>query len=212
MSELQFDRADDDVAKGPNVHSCVACQRPIVDRYFTVQGKILCVACHERVLASIGERFGQGSFGKALLGGSGAALLGAAIFYGVTAMTGLQLSPVSILVGYMVGKAVAKGANNKGGIGYQALAVGLTYIAVALTALPEVWKGLAQNPDHDTLRAVTDVLFSPFIMARSSPLLLLINGFALWEAWKLNRTPQLAITGPHAVSTPAAPVNPPHVG
>ena len=210
MSEpLQFDRAEDDVAKGPSVQSCVGCKSAIVDRYFTVQGKIVCAACHARVLASIGERFGQGGFAKALLGGTGAALLGAAIFYGVAAIVGVHWGPISVLVGYMVGKAVAKGANSKGGLGYQALAVALTYLAVALTFLPEILKTIAERPSHDAYQvigSIITVLIGPIVGAYFSPLSGLINGFALWEAWKLNRTPQLTITGPHVVNTP------PHVG
>ncbi len=215
MSEpLQFDRADDDVAKGPSAQSCVGCQSAIVDRYFTVQGKILCAACHARVLASVGERFGQGSFGKALLGGTGAAILGAAIYYGVTAITGYRLGLISVLVGYMVGRAVAKGANSKGGLGYQALAVGLTYLSVALTFFPELLEMLKQPQFQDSrheIAGILSLLISPILSGYYSPLSGLVNSFALWEAWKLNRTPQLAITGPHVVSTPVV-SPPPHVG
>ena len=197
--------------------SCAGCQKPITDRYFTVQGKIMCPACHGRIMAAINERFATGSFGMALLRGGLAALLGAAIFYGVTALTGYQLGLVAVLVGYLVGKGVAQGAHNKGGFGYQALAVGLTYISVALTALPEVAKMADEAHDQGSahlVAAVFRVMSSPFHMAYTSPLSAVINGFALWEAWKLNRTPKLDITGPHIVKS-ADPIvldaPPPHV-
>ncbi|HEX4456381.1 MAG TPA: hypothetical protein VIA18_00345 [Polyangia bacterium] len=224
MSEpLQFDRAEDDVAAGAapatTARSCAGCQKPIADRYFTVQGKIMCPACHGRIMAAINERFATGSFGMALLRGGLAALLGAAIFYGVTAMTGWQLGLVAVLVGYLVGKGVAQGAHHKGGFGYQALAVGLTYISVALTAVPEVLQLLDKEQHKGAVHiigAVFLVMFSPFFMAYASPLSAVINGFALWEAWKLNRTPKLDISGPHIVNAPAAPIvldaPPPHVG
>jgi hypothetical protein len=219
---LQFDRAEDDVAAGAApatvARSCAGCGNPITDRYFTVQGKIMCPACHGRIMAAINERFATGSFWMALAHGSGAAILGAVIYYGVIAITNIRLAPVAILVGYLVGKGVAKGAHNKGGFGYQALAVGLTYISVALTALPEVAKMVDKAHDQGSVHlvaAVFLVMFSPFFMAYTSPLSAVINGFAFWEAWKLNRTPKLDITGPHIVKS-AEPIvldpPPPHVG
>ena len=114
---------------------------------------------------------------------------------------------------------VAKGAHNKGGFGYQALAVGLTYITVALTAVPEVME-MIDKAQHKggvhIVAAVFLIMFSPFFMAYASPMSIVINGFAFWEAWKLNRTPTLDISGPHIVNAPAAPIvldaPPPHVG
>ena len=222
MSEpLQFDRADDEVpvaAAGTSGHTCSGCSTAIVDRYFTVKGKITCATCHGRILAAVNERLASGSFWVALLRGGLAALLGAAIYYGVTALTGYQLGLVSVLVGYLVGKGVAQGAHHKGGFGYQALAVGLTYVSVALTAVPEIVKTLGDKSHSGlvyTIVGIFLVMVSPFIRAYLSPLSAVINGFAFWEAWKLNRKPTLAISGPHVVNAPAPPIvdaPPPHVG
>jgi hypothetical protein len=43
--------------------------------------------------------------------------------------------------------------------------------------------------------------FMPIAAGMKSPILLLIVGFGLWEAWKINRRHPLTITGPLQVGT-----------
>ena len=64
--------------------------------------------------------------------GLGAALAGAAIYYAVIAITDFEIGLVAILIGYMVGFAVRKGAGGRGGLRFQILAALLTYGAVGL--------------------------------------------------------------------------------
>jgi hypothetical protein len=45
---------------------------------------------------------------------------------------------------------------------------------------------------------------APFLAGAENVIGILIIGFALWEAWKLNRQAQLAFTGPFQVNSPAA--------
>lgn len=47
------------------------------------------------------------------------------------------------------------------------------------------------------------MLAAPIMIGFSSPLHLLIVGFALYEAWKLNRTPAFTINGPFRLAAPA---------
>ena len=70
---------------------------------------------------------------QAALFGLGAAALGSVIFYGVTALTGYEIGLIGVLVGYLVGKAVRKGSGSIGGVQYQVLAVGLTYLSITST-------------------------------------------------------------------------------
>ena len=58
--------------------------------------------------------------------GLGAALAGAAIYYAVIAITHFEIGLVAILIGYMVGYAVRKGAGGRGGLRFQILAALLT--------------------------------------------------------------------------------------
>ncbi len=45
------------------------------------------------------------------------------------------------------------------------------------------------------------VLAMPFLIGFQSPLHFVIVGFALYEAWKLNRAPAFTITGPYQIAS-----------
>src|SRR5258708_3197232 len=68
--------------------------------------------------------------------GFGAGGVGAAIYYGVIAIAPLEIGIVAILIGYMVGYSVRKGADGRGGRRFQVLAAVLTYCSVALAYAP----------------------------------------------------------------------------
>jgi hypothetical protein len=70
--------------------------------------------------------------------GLGAGIVGAVIYYAVLAIAHLQIGIIAILIGYMVGYAVRKGARGRGGLRFQVLAVALTYTSVALAYTPIV--------------------------------------------------------------------------
>jgi hypothetical protein len=48
--------------------------------------------------------------------GLGAGIVGAVIYYAVIAITNFEIGLVAILIGYMVGQAVRKGARGRGGL------------------------------------------------------------------------------------------------
>ena len=70
--------------------------------------------------------------------GLGAGIAGAAIYYGVMAIANLEIGIVAILLGYMVGYGVRRGARGRGGRRFQVLAAALTYASVALAYTPIV--------------------------------------------------------------------------
>ena len=169
----------------------------------------------------------------------------------------LEIGLISILVGYMVGMAVRKGSNGRGGWVYQLLAIFLTYTAISASysavIVPEIIanmrekraakkeaiaakkadieakkadpkakkaEDLAQADEDDedqadlkdmtpgqalsglALAVVFLVGFAyaiPIMAGMQSPMGLLIIGFALWEAWKLNKRIPFVINGPFTV-------------
>ena len=133
-AELQFDQAEmtTPASSGP---SCDACKRPITDAYYEINRKILCSSCRQHIEASFQGGSGLARFLKASLFGFGAALVGAAIYYGIARASGLNIGLVAILVGFMIGGAVRKGTGNRGGMLYQFLALFLTYFAIGLMGL-----------------------------------------------------------------------------
>jgi len=142
--ELQFDQAEyteGTEAAGP---SCVACHQPIHHQYFQLNGAILCGHCREQIMAGLNSGSWFVRFLKASLFGFGAAIAGFAIYFGILKVTGYQIGLISILVGFLVGMAVRKGSENRGGALYQLTAVFFTYLAIAASysalILPEAFQ------------------------------------------------------------------------
>jgi len=178
-----------------------------------------------------------GRFARALGLGFGAAVVGAGIYFGIAALTGYEFGLVAIVVGVLVGGAVRKGSNGRGGRRYQLLAMFLTYTAVVVTdssliarELKKEWRAQAASQvsaadgvnasagvAQDTSPRPVPLAFAlglaliialayaaPIMIGITSPLHLLIAGFALYEAWKLNRGLALQVTGPYQAATRTA--------
>jgi hypothetical protein len=283
---LQFDQAEFATPAGDGP-ACTACHQPIDDEYFELGGKVFCANCRQTVEANFrgGSRLAR--VFKALILGSIAAALGSVLYYTIIRLTGWNIGIVAVLIGLMVGGAVRRGSGNRGGLGYQFLAVFLTYSSIVAMIIPAVLEGFANQAkeqearnlqqakamiekverDQDQakakqapgdgsapvrkaetkpgpvvaagtaedpkeaagqadavgerlprepLRAAPDpglVILTVFIviaftysipvrMAIAAPLSGLIFGFALWEAWKLNRRLVLAFNGPFRLGKP----------
>jgi hypothetical protein len=130
---LQFDAA---VHADPSAEAtrCANCRSPIVDRYFAAGGAILCASCKSALERTLSAPATAGGMVRAVLFGLVAAVIGAAIYLGVLA-TGWEIALVAILVGWIVGWAVRRGAGT-GGRRFQLLAVALTYLAIATAYAP----------------------------------------------------------------------------
>ena len=116
-------------------NACAECSQPIALYYFEANGRVLCASCKgkvERALAGDGTSR-AGRITKALVYGFGAALAGAAIWFGVAVAFNLEIGLVAILIGFMVGKAVRAGSAGRGGRRYQVAAALLTYLSVAMS-------------------------------------------------------------------------------
>jgi hypothetical protein len=244
--------------------TCVACHAPIQSTYFAVGEKVVCPVCVARVNAPpSGNKVSR--LLLASLFGLGAGLVGAIAWFAIRRVAGLEIGIVAIVVGFMVGAAVRKGSGGVGGLGYQILAVLITYCCIAMNYMPDVFEGLfeamkerdvveakdlapqAHNAKVDAADsaaaddATTDkpdaiaakeaeelepkmsiagfalgvaIIFAvafaislaaPFLAGMQNIIGLLIIGFALWEAWKLNAYRKLPITGPYELGkAPAA--------
>jgi hypothetical protein len=173
-------------------------------------------------------------------------VLGAGLYFGIAALTGYEFGLVAVVVGLLVGGAVRKGSNGRGGWRYQALAMFLTYTAVAATDSSMIARELSQEirakadsaqvahaaspttgmpagltTPADTALGQSDLpgpvalalglavlvalaYLAPIMVGIATPLHLLIAGFALYEAWKLNKGVALRITGPYQTSAAPA--------
>jgi hypothetical protein len=159
---LQFDRvvssgAPDDASKSAGV-ACATCGSAITTEYFHVGSHPVCAPCRDLVQARFATPRGWGALAKAAVYGVGAAIAGAIIYYAVIAITNFEIGIVAILIGYMVGYMVRKGAGG-GGRRFQILALVLTYWSVGLAYSPIAFKGAEKAeknavPKTDSARAL----------------------------------------------------------
>jgi hypothetical protein len=130
---IQFDRAESRQPAEPAL-ACAGCRNPLVEVYYLLQGAKVCASCRDGVQQALTAGSPLKRFLKAFGLGSLAAIVGA-IVYLVVAIW-VQIGFIAIFVGWFVGVAVRKGSEGRGGGGYQALAMALTYSAIVVTYVP----------------------------------------------------------------------------
>ena len=139
---LEFDRAEFDSSESP---ACAACSAALRGSYYTLGDRMLCEPCHFEVR----DAGPSGSVATRALGaialGAAAAVVGGAVWMLVTEITGYEIGLIAIAVGFLVGAAVRLGSRQAGGVGYQLIAVFLTYTAVVMTYVPAIVAELRAN-------------------------------------------------------------------
>jgi hypothetical protein len=127
--DLQFDHV---ASAAPSI-TCSKCSRTVTTYYYTVDDANVCSSCKRAIDADWSRR--KTGLWRAAGYGFGAAVVGAIIYYGVIAITNLEIGIVALLIGYMVGYAVRSGAG-RGGRRFQVLAAALTYLSVGMAYSP----------------------------------------------------------------------------
>lgn len=145
-NDLQFEQAEPAQAGASERPVCAGCKLEIGDAYYVINGHITCPRCKDSVEAASESGSGFGRFFRATLYGSLAALVGAGIWYAVYKITDMQLGLIAIVIGFMVGVAVKKGSNGRGGWLYQGLAMFLTYSAIVVTYIPLIIEAVNERP------------------------------------------------------------------
>jgi hypothetical protein len=203
----QFDRAIVD-AHAPGTATgggvvCAGCRAAIDREYFHVNGHIACAGCRAAVGTTASTPVGAAPFLVAAAFGAGGGIAGAAIYYAVMALAHLEIGLVAILIGYMVGYSVRKGARGRGGLRLQILAAALTYLSVALAYAP-----LAVGQATLSARTVALVALLPLLVIASSIPTGLISAVIIFigmrQAWRMTAAPPLTILGPYRVGSPLA--------
>ena len=143
---LQFDRVITESASSAAPERlavvCEACQASIDTEYYHVNGITCCSRCRDRFESAAETPRGVAPLVRGGAFGLGAGIVGAAIYYAVIAIAHLEIGIVAILIGYLVGRGVRKGARGRGGLRFQILAVALTYASVALAYTPIAIEGM----------------------------------------------------------------------
>jgi hypothetical protein len=156
---LQFDRAEpSEGAQAPAL--CANCGASLTTEYYEVNGSVVCERCRIAIEQQFNVGGGAGRFLQATALGLLAAAAGFGIYYGIVRLTGYEFGLVAIIVGLMVGVAVRRGSNGRGGWRYQLLAVFLTYTAIVSTHVPFIIEELRDEArtrvDADSVAARTD--------------------------------------------------------
>ena len=216
-TDIDFERADFGTETEPPSMNCGLCERPIGDAYFTLDEDFVCEACEttQRDAGPPGSAFSR--MAGAVVAGTVAAALAAAIWMLITQLSGYEIGLIAIAVGWVVGVAVQIGNRNTGGIPYQLLAVFLTYTAIIAMYVPMIVEELASrtgdNP-AETVEPVTGLaawIFAipfayalPFLAGFENIIGLLIIGFGLWQAWTMTAKQARVWAGPFRVGDTAS--------
>jgi hypothetical protein len=133
----QFGTAE--YVRSPDADRCQFCQQPITANYYRLNGAMACSSCAEKAQSELPKNEdSHADYMRALLFGAGAAVAGLILYATFEIMTGIIIGYISLAVGWMVGKAMIKGSNGRGGRHYQITAALLTYAAVSMAAIP-IW-------------------------------------------------------------------------
>jgi hypothetical protein len=119
----------------PGTERCRICNKLVAGEYFRVNNLMACDQCAAD--ARNGQpRDSHVAFSRGLAFGVGAAIAGMILYAAFTIITGWYIGYLALAVGYLVAKAIKKGANGLGGRRYQVAAVALTYAALSIAAVP----------------------------------------------------------------------------
>lgn len=154
---IQFDNAE--FGQGPSAPggvTCAACKRPIVDQYFEAVSQVFCGTC--ATVLKAGPQGGSRILRtiQALMGGLIGGILGAIPYFLILKFTGYELGLIAIVVGVFVGLGVRRGGRGRGGWFYQLMAMGITYVAIATTHVPQIIEWWNENAIKEHQEAIAN--------------------------------------------------------
>ena len=197
---LQFDQAEPATTTSTGT-ACAACGKALADTYHTINDQVLCEACRRRVEADWTGGSASTRAGKAFALGLAGAAIGAGIYYGVLALTGYEIGLIAIVVGYLAGRGVRMGSGGRGGAGYQAMAMLLTYLAIVSTYVPLILESI-EGEALPIAAVFLAAIAMPFLLGTNNLIGLLIIGFAVFQAWAMNKRASMVFAGPFQVKAP----------
>ena len=225
---LSFERAEFEGEAAAQL-ACTFCRKPLTSQYWQISTRPACEQCRATVQREVAASLSMPKLFRALGYGLAAAVVGCVGWIIVTKVTGYEIGFVAIGIGYLVGKAVRKGAGGFGGTRYQVMAVLLTYAAIAFASLPALFSGIAHShgahagaaavqtsPSSGSVLGLLWALILVFGIAFASPFLqgaenllgLVIIAIGLYEAWKFTRAIPIQILGPFSMNPQAAAATP----
>src|SRR5262245_49627944 len=149
---MQFDRAE--TAKPAETAApCAGCKKLLSGSYYTLQAARICAACHDGIRKALASGSPAKRFLKAVVFGVLGAILGSVLYVGVAMLLKAEIGLVAIVVGLIVGVAVRKGSEGRGGWPYQALAMFLTYASIIVLYVPAAMERQIDSIKHEKAMA-----------------------------------------------------------
>jgi hypothetical protein len=129
---------------------------------------------------------GESSLLGGLVGAAVGAVAASVLWYGVVAVTSMQIGLVAIVVGFVVGKAAVFGAGGRGSIPLVAVSAVFTLAALVVSEYLIVYHFIAQEFGTEGLISVVQpvdfVVGVALESVQADPLTLLFWAFALFQA------------------------------
>lgn len=132
--------------------------------------------------------------GRSILFGVGGAVLGAVLYGGFIHLTHINIGYLSVVVAYLVAKAMSVGSGERGGRAFQISAILLTCLSIAMgNGLIAYWtlraEGAIQLSPYTLLRLLRFGLMEPFYEFQQSAAGALLTLFILFiglrAAWRM---------------------------
>ena len=207
---LQFETAE---GLTPDSPACAMCRAPLATEYHELNGHPVCASCRAKEEAAHAQDMQWSRFITAAVYGFGAALAGGLLYWGFVKLTNIEFGLMAIAVGWLVGKAVMKGSNMRGGRRYQILALALTYFSITLSYGVLMIEEISKRPTPVAIGLgfiLLLMLAAPFLGGFSNIIGLFIIGIGLFEAWKQTRLVPFSSGGPYRFGSgpPAKPPSP----
>jgi hypothetical protein len=151
LDALQFQK----VEYADNRPACVLCKSKIEETYFHLAGQVVCPNCAEKTRT--GQERPKGPWVmRGVLFGAGTALACSVVYAVITMVTGLELALISILVGFLIGRAVRIGSHGLGGRRLQIVAVTLTYLSITCSYAPVIIKAAIDGAKKEQAKVAAD--------------------------------------------------------
>lgn len=197
-SPLQFDKAEFGATGAAVPSACAVCNKPLRDRYFTLNAATVCAQCAGLVRDHHARPPDAQSVAQAIAQGLLFGLGGSLAWYLVERFVGGAWGLIAILVGWLVGRGVSQASGGRGGPVFQVLAGAITYACICFASLPAAYEATR----GDLVAALSIALVGP--VTRGLSLTQLIIGFGIFEAVRINKKPAISVAGPFELPGPGA--------